>query len=305
MEKIWEYTFKDELSTDPSEHPVVLTESLQNPKANRERMIQIMFETFNVPYFYSESQELLSFVGARNLNGMLCNIGHQSFQTVQMDDGYLVEETYISQDMGGESITLFLQEMLKKREYIFSTPADLNILREIKEQRAYVALNYEDQIREAKTSSWYDIYNIPYGDQINITEERFKCAELLFNPKLNDLKCDGIDKTIFNSIMKSEDHFHKDLFNSIILSGASSCIEGLEERLEKEMKNLAPPGTNVNIISNKNSYYQVWAGACIMSSLQTFPQVVFTHEKYNEIGPSIIHQNSSVSNYMHFLSNDD
>ena len=79
----------------------------------------------------------------------------------------------------------------------------------------------------------------------------------------------------------------------------------MEERLEKEMKNLAPPGTNVNIISNEKSYYQVWAGACIMSSLQTFPQVVFTHEKYNEIGPSIIHQNSSVSNYMHFLSNDD
>lgn len=51
MSKIWHHTFYNELSVDPSDHPVLLTETSMNPKENRERMIELMFEKFNVPSF--------------------------------------------------------------------------------------------------------------------------------------------------------------------------------------------------------------------------------------------------------------
>ena len=52
MGKVWEHCFSNELRVDPSEHKVLLTEAPGNPKANREKMTCMMFETYNVQGLY-------------------------------------------------------------------------------------------------------------------------------------------------------------------------------------------------------------------------------------------------------------
>ena len=52
MEKIWHHSYYNELRVSPDEHPVLMSEPPLNPRQNREKMAEILFEKFNVPSFY-------------------------------------------------------------------------------------------------------------------------------------------------------------------------------------------------------------------------------------------------------------
>ena len=46
MEKIWSHIFYNELHISADEHPIMMTEAPNNKNTNREKMMELMFETF-------------------------------------------------------------------------------------------------------------------------------------------------------------------------------------------------------------------------------------------------------------------
>ena len=293
MKKIWHHTFDNELRVDPAEHPVLLTEAPKNPKSNREKMIQLMFETFNVPSFYVDIAGVLSLYSFGRTTGIVVESGDGVSQVVPIYEGCTFPHAIMRLNLGGCDVTAWLHETLYERGYgeAFTTTAEKEVVRDIKEKLAYVALDYDEEMAKAKNSSECDVsYTLPNGNVITLADERFRCAELMFKPHMNGFAYDGIDKTIFDSIMKCDMNVRKDLYANIVLSGGNTMFNGFPERIEKEITNLAPPTMTVKVVAPPERKYAVWIGGSIFASLATFPGMVITHEEYNDAGTGIVHR---------------
>ena len=129
MVRIWHYIFTTLLHTQPETHPLLLTEAARNPPKEREKMTEIMFETFRVPCLryipfytlyrlrsyialYSQAKEVLALYTSGQTTGVVVDCGEAATTTVPIYEGYKISSSIKTLDIAGRKLTGILHRLL-------------------------------------------------------------------------------------------------------------------------------------------------------------------------------------------------
>lgn len=324
MEKIWEHSFTNILRTkcrpaekeeDNPKHPVYLTEPSQNPKNTRAKIAETMFEKFAVPAMDIGDANVCALTAYEKDTGVTVDMGAGTTMVVPIVKGYVIAAGIRRLNFAGHDFTKYLKDLLSERSDELSaagdldTPSGLEIVREIKENiledgksMLYVAQDFKAEMDKAKKDDELNAdYELPDGQEITIENERFRCPEALFNPKMMGKKdVAPLPQSIYDSINACEQDNRRVLYSNVVLSGGTSCFDGLASRLDYEIEELAPHlkkkrGTGkdmVKVMSGKDIGQDVrnvaWLGAALIASSNTQKDKWMTKAEYTEHGADYI-----------------
>ena len=147
MSTLWRYTFDDALRVKSEDAPVLLTEAPLNPKKNKEKMTEYMFEKFDVPKFYIGVQAVLALYASGRTTGLVLDSGDGVTHTVPIYEGFAITHAIMRQSMAGRDLTAYMADLLKEINVNIVTTAEVEITKDIKEKVCYVAYNPELEIK--------------------------------------------------------------------------------------------------------------------------------------------------------------
>jgi len=291
-EKLLHNTFYNELRVAPEDRATLMTEAPLNPKANREKMLNILFEQFNVPATYVSIQAVLSLYSSGRTTGCVLDSGDGVSHVVPIFEGYSLPHAVQRLDLAGSNITDHLQNLMQVRGHSFTTSAEREIVRHIKEKHCYVAVDYQRELEEARADPSRAVeHELPDGQVVTINEERFMAAEALFQPSMIGTEHEGIAHMLHESIKKCDIDVRRDLNTNTVLSGGTTTLPRIEDRLRKELVALSPGSkSDFKVIAPPERKYSVWIGGSILASLSTFQQMWITRADFDEFGPGIVHK---------------
>lgn len=268
---------------------LLLTEAPLNPRKNRERAAEILFEKFNVPAIFISPQATLSLYASGSTTGVVLDSGDGVTHAVPVYEGFAIPHAVTRVDVAGRDVTEHLQLLLRKSGVPFHTSAEREVVRQIKEAACFVAFNPAKEEKVAADSASHVKYTLPDGNTVVVGPERFRAPEILFQPSLIGQEYGGVHQCLADSINRADLDLRRTLFGQIVLAGGSTMFKGYGDRLLNEMRKLAPKDTKLRIAARPERKILTWTGGSILASLGTFRAMWIRRDEWDD-DPGIVHR---------------
>ncbi|KAH9525695.1 Actin-1 [Bulinus truncatus] len=283
MMKVWDYALYSSLSIKPEEHPILMSEPPFNPRGNREKMAQVLFETYRTPAAFVAYQPMLTKHAIGLSRGLMVSVGDCNVHVVPIIDGYVLYHAIKRLDFGGRNLTTHLQKLIMNQGYSFTTAHELEIVRELKEKFCYIPEKKKSEDTGLNTSC-----QLSDGSFIELDSRIFKSPEILFQSDGVVHNGKSIVDIIFESVSDADIDNRTDLYNTVCLSGGSTLFPGFAERLKNEMLTvLSNTKPRVKIWAFPKRRLHKWIGGSVLASLSSFSHLWISRQDYDEHGPNI------------------
>lgn len=286
-QSICDYVFHTAMKIAPEEHAVLVSDPPLSPKSNREKYAELLFETFGVPAMHIACQSLLSIYSYGKTSGLVVESGHGVSHVVPISEGDVLPGLTVRADYAGSDLTRYLLRLLNQAGHAF-TDDHLHIMEHIKKKCCYAALQPDDEACLGLDDLRVD-YELPDGKVITIGQERFQCAEMLFQPSLAGSSEPGLHALTTACLDKCQEAgFREEMAANVLLCGGCTMLDGFPERFQKELSLLCP-GDRPSVSAAPERKTSVWTGGSILASLQAFQQLWVSKEEFVERGSAAIY----------------
>jgi len=295
LKRLWEHVLKNELDVNAEDVALVLTDApmsvSQSTKVReiRRKMGEIAFEELGVKALTIGCQPVLSLFSTGRTCGCVVEVGGGATFTVPVFHGLALHHAVLKQEVAGQDVTRALLKSFLDQKLPEVKKSDLQIVNVIKEKVCYVASDFKAEAAryDNDTHGMERSYELPDASMITVGPDRYRCPEVLFQPaKLlgaDGVGMKGIHELCNTSIEKIDTmELRTKMFENVVLSGGSSMLPGIGERLQNEVSALATDGATVSVVTDSQRKYAAWVGGSMLGSLPTIKDILITKEEWEE-----------------------
>uniref|UniRef100_A0A8C2CY69 Actin-like protein 6A n=1 Tax=Cyprinus carpio TaxID=7962 RepID=A0A8C2CY69_CYPCA len=296
FQAILDHTYKMHFKSEPSLHPVLMSEASWNTRAKREKLTELMFEHYNIPaFFLCKSAVLSAFANGRS-TGLVLDSGSTHTTAIPVHDGYVLQQGIVKSPLAGDFMSMQCRELFQELGVEIVPPyviASKTVIQDFQASVLQVSdSSYDEQVAAQMPTVHYEL---PNGYNCDFGAERLKIPEGLFDPSnakgLSGNTMLGVSHVVTTSVGMCDIDIRPGLYGSVVVTGGNTLIQGFTDRLHRELSQKTPPSMRLKLIANNTTVerrFSAWIGGSILASLGTFQQMWISKQEYEEGGKQCV-----------------